>query len=72
MEQTTAQVDQSLLKRRTDQLLCSRCLKTGIRRRVVQIISARHRLQSLCQPCRQADGAPATRRSPVHRLSPDH
>jgi hypothetical protein len=72
MERTTAQVDQGLLTRRTDQLLCSRCLKTGIRRRVVQIISARHRLQSLCRSCRQATDATATRRSPVHRLGCDH
>ena len=52
MEHATAHVDYSLLDRRSNQLLCSRCLKAGIRRPVVQVISARHRLQSLCRPCR--------------------
>ena len=54
MESRSPRVDYSLLNRRSDQLLCSRCLKAGVRRRVVQIISARHRLQSLCPPCRES------------------
>ena len=54
MEARSARVDYGLLNRRSDQLLCSRCLKAGVRRRVVQIISARHQLQSLCPPCRES------------------
>ena len=58
MASTSAQVDYRLLENRSDQVLCSRCLKRGIRTPVVQVISERHRLQSLCRGCR----APATPR----------
>ena len=52
MERTAKVVDYSLLQRLSDQLLCSRCLKRGVRTPVVQVISTRHRLRSLCRSCR--------------------
>jgi hypothetical protein len=45
-------VDYSLMRRLSSLLLCSRCLKHGVRRPVVQVISARHRAQPLCPTCR--------------------
>jgi hypothetical protein len=52
MARTAASVSYGLLNRLSDQLLCSGCLRRGIRRRIVQVISGRHRLRSLCPDCR--------------------
>jgi hypothetical protein len=46
-------VTYGLLRRFSDQLLCSRCLRRGVKSRVAQIISERHRPQSLCAACRE-------------------
>ncbi len=51
MQDSAARVDYGLLNHLSDQLLCSRCLKKGIRTRIVQVISRRHRLRSLCRAC---------------------
>jgi len=45
-------VDYSLMRRLSSLLLCSRCLRHGVRRPVVQVISSRHRVQPLCPTCR--------------------
>ena len=48
---TEQKVDYGLLRRWSNQILCSRCFKRGQRTTVAQIISARHRLLSLCGSC---------------------
>ena len=48
---TEQKVDYGLLRRWSNQILCSRCFKRGQRTPVAQIISARHRLLSLCGSC---------------------
>jgi hypothetical protein len=57
MDRTADNVDYGLLNRLSDQLVCSRCLRRGIRTRVVQIISARHSPRSLCNNCREQQKA---------------
>jgi hypothetical protein len=49
--QTSRNVDLTFLCFLTDLLLCSRCLRRGLRRRVSQAISPRHRPRSLCRDC---------------------
>ena len=56
-------VDYGFLAHRSAKIVCSRCLKTGIRTPVVQIISARHRLLSLCRACRDTDHKRSGKRS---------
>jgi hypothetical protein len=50
--QIDPKIDDRLLAHRSDLILCSRCLRQGVRTPVVQIISARHRLLPLCRHCR--------------------
>jgi hypothetical protein len=47
-------VDRAFLSFVSDLLLCSRCLRAGVRTPVRQVISHRHRPQSLCRDCRGA------------------
>ena len=51
-----ATIDFGLLERLTDQLVCSRCLKTGVRRPVMQVVSRRHQPRTLCHDCVDAIG----------------
>jgi len=53
--QAATNVDQRFLTYFSDLLLCSRCLRRGVRTPVQQVISPRHRPQSLCRDCRSAD-----------------
>jgi hypothetical protein len=53
--QPTANVDRIFLTYLSDLLLCSRCLRLGVRTPVRQVISPRHRPLSLCRNCRGAD-----------------
>jgi hypothetical protein len=48
----SAEIDRRFLSFVTDLLLCSRCLRHGVRTRVRQPISPRHRLLTLCRDCR--------------------
>lgn len=57
MQDLGVRVDYSLLRWRSDQLLCSRCLRAGIRKRIVQLLSPRHRPRSLCTDCRAGESA---------------
>jgi len=50
----SAEIDRRFLTFVTDLLLCSRCLRHGVRTPVPQPISHRHRLLSLCRDCRSA------------------
>jgi hypothetical protein len=50
-------IDRRFLTFVTDLLLCSRCLKSGIRTRVRQVISPRHRPHALCGDCRRRGAA---------------
>lgn len=52
MDQAVGRIDYRLLQRLSELLLCSRCLHRGRRVTVRQIISHRHRPQSLCATCR--------------------
>lgn len=52
MDQAMSRVDYRLLQRFSELLLCSRCLCRGLRIAVRQVISHRHRPQSLCATCR--------------------
>ena len=47
----TASIDFGLLERLTDQVICSRCLRTGVRTPINQIVSRRHRPRTLCRDC---------------------
>jgi hypothetical protein len=53
--QAVANVDRRFLTYFSDLLLCSRCLRRGIRTPVRQVISPRHRPRSLCRNCRGVD-----------------
>jgi hypothetical protein len=44
-------VDDRVLTRRSDLLLCSACLRAGFKTAVMQVISPRHRLRQLCHAC---------------------
>jgi len=55
MQQSSVNVDYRLLAYRSVGIVCSRCLRAGIKTPVIQIISARHRLLSLCHACRESD-----------------
>jgi hypothetical protein len=48
----SAEIDRRFLTFVTDLLLCSRCLKHGVRTPVRQVISPRHRPRPLCRDCR--------------------
>lgn len=45
-------VDGTLLSRRTELIVCSRCLQTGRKTPIAQIISPRHGPRTLCPTCR--------------------
>ena len=63
-EHTDPKVDCSLLRRWSNLLLCSGCLKKGIRKPLAQVISARHRMRTLCPGCLgKVANDPANRRS---------
>jgi hypothetical protein len=47
-----ATVDTRFLAHLSKHLLCSRCLQHGVRTKIVQVISSRHRPRSLCSKCR--------------------
>jgi hypothetical protein len=53
--QAPASVNRRFLGFLTDLLLCSRCLRAGVRRPVPQAISPRHRPLALCGDCRERD-----------------
>jgi len=55
MPTSTATLEFGLLERLTDQLVCSRCLKSGKRRPVTQVVSNRHRPRTLCHACIESD-----------------
>ncbi len=46
-------IDERLLAHRSNLIVCSRCLRLGVRTPVVQIISTRHRPLPLCRSCRE-------------------
>jgi hypothetical protein len=48
----SADIDRRFLSFVTDLLLCSRCLRHGVRTRLRQPISHRHRPLTLCRDCR--------------------
>jgi hypothetical protein len=48
----SAEIDRRFLSFVTDLVLCSRCLRRGVRTRVRQPISPRHRPLALCRECR--------------------
>jgi hypothetical protein len=52
-----ADIDRRFLGFITDLLLCSRCLRHGVRTRVRQAISHRHRPLTLCRDCRAREHA---------------
>ena len=54
-------VDYRLLECRSEDLLCSRCLRRGIRRPVPQLLSRHHRPRSLCPACAREAGRIADR-----------
>jgi len=58
MERNAASVSYGLLNSLSDQLLCSGCLRQGVRTRIVQVISARHRLRALCRDCQSRTRPP--------------
>jgi len=55
----SAVIDRRFLTFLTDLLLCSRCLTSGVRTRVPQAISPRHKPVTLCRECRAS--APSRR-----------
>lgn len=73
MREKTGKIDLRLLSHITNLLMCSRCLRAGVRMRVRQLVSAHHRPQPLCRECREADakllGYPRT--SHIIRLRAD-
>jgi len=66
MPATTGNVDHGLLSRLSSLLLCSACLRRGVRTPVPQVISRRHRPRSLCAAC--GPGAAASAPRPPARL----
>jgi hypothetical protein len=57
MQAATSVVDRRFMAFVTDLLLCSRCLRSGVRTAVRQVISPRHRPRALCSSCRQHNAA---------------
>jgi hypothetical protein len=55
---TSAEIDRRFLSFVTDLLLCSRCLRHGVRTRVPQPLSPRHRALTLCRDCRAREHTP--------------
>jgi hypothetical protein len=53
----SAEIDRRFLSFLTDLVLCSRCLRHGVRTRVRQPISPRHRPLTLCRDCRAREQA---------------
>ena len=51
MHTEPAAIDFGLLDRLTDQVVCSRCLKAGVRKPVTQVVSRRHVPRTLCPDC---------------------
>jgi hypothetical protein len=51
----TGKPDYRLLRYSTDLLLCSRCLRSGLRTHIRQLISSHHKPRSLCRRCHEAD-----------------
>jgi hypothetical protein len=47
----SAEIDRRFLSFVTELLLCSRCLRHGVRTRVRQVISPHHRPRALCDRC---------------------
>jgi hypothetical protein len=52
LRDTPDTVDYRFMAHVSELLLCSRCLRNGIRARVRQVISRRHRPEPLCPTCR--------------------
>jgi len=50
--QASAEIDRRFLHFLTELLLCSRCLRHGVRTIVPQVISRHHRPSALCRRCR--------------------
>jgi len=55
--QASADIDRRFLSFVTDLVLCSRCFRHGVRTRVHQPISPRHRPLKLCRDCRAREHA---------------
>jgi hypothetical protein len=48
----SAEIDRRFMSFVTELLLCSRCLRHGVRTHVRQVISPHHRPRALCERCR--------------------
>jgi len=55
--QASAEIDRRFLHFLTELLLCSRCLRNGVRTAVPQVISRHHRPRAMCRRCRTAAAA---------------
>jgi hypothetical protein len=53
----SAEIDRRFLSFITDLVLCSRCFRRGVRTRVRQPISPRHRPLAMCRSCRAREHA---------------
>jgi len=47
----SAEIDRRFLRFVTDLLLCSECLRRGVRTKVPQVISRHHRPRNRCRDC---------------------
>jgi hypothetical protein len=61
-------IDFNLLRRLSHLLLCSACLRFGVRTPVPQVISPRHTPRSLCPACRARETASPRQSSAITRL----
>jgi hypothetical protein len=61
-------IDFNLLRRLSHLLLCSGCLRVGIRTPVPQVISPRHAPRSLCPACRAREVTVPRRPGAIARL----
>jgi hypothetical protein len=68
MATDSGSIDFNLLRRLSHLLLCSGCLRLGIRTPVPQVISPRHVPRSLCPACRAREVAAARRPAAIARL----
>jgi hypothetical protein len=61
-------IDFKLLRRLSHLLLCSACLRLGVRTPVPQVISPRHAPRSLCPACRAREVASPRQSNAITRL----
>lgn len=67
MQPANRKIHPGFLSRLSDLIICSHCLRDGVKTPVVQVISHRHSLTSLCPACRRLL-RPAPRRLPAPLL----